>query len=77
MIDPVCTADGFTYEHIEAISEWLYTKDTSPVTGATLESRVLILNHLVRCLLRVIVCLQRYERGAFDIIIVACGPLWM
>ena len=31
----------------------LHHKDTSPVTGATLESRVLILNHLVRCLLRV------------------------
>ena len=51
MTDPVCTADGFTYER-EAISEWLHTKDTSPVTGATLESKTLIPNHLVRCLLR-------------------------
>ena len=51
MTDPVCTADGFTYEH-NAISEWLHTNDTSPVTGATLQSKVLIPNHLVCCLLR-------------------------
>jgi len=42
MTDPVSTADGFTYERA-AITEWLRTKDTSPKTGATLESkRVLI-----------------------------------
>ena len=51
MTDPVSTADGFTYER-EAISEWLRTKDTSPHTGAKLESKTLIPNHLVRCVLR-------------------------
>ena len=43
MTDPVCTADGFTYER-EAITEWLRTNNTSPLTGATLESKVLIPN---------------------------------
>ena len=47
MTDPVITADGFTYERA-AITEWLRTKDTSPKTGATLESKALIPNHLVR-----------------------------
>ena len=51
MTDPVSTVDGFTYERT-AISEWLRTKDTSPKTGAKLESKVLIPNHLVRSLLR-------------------------
>ena len=51
MTDPVCTSDGFTYERA-AITEWLRTKDTSPKTGATLESKKLIPNHLVRGMIR-------------------------
>ena len=51
MTDPVSTADGFTYERT-AISEWLLTNDTSPTTGATLGSKVLYPNYLVRSLLR-------------------------
>ena len=51
MTDPVSTLDGFTYER-EAISEWLRTKDTSPKTGAKLESKTLIPNHLVRSMIR-------------------------
>ena len=51
MTDPVTTFDGFTYERA-AITEWLRTKDTSPKTGATLESKALIPNHLVRSLIR-------------------------
>ena len=51
MIDPVSTSDGFTYERA-AITEWLRTKDTSPKTGATLESKTLIPNHLVRSMIR-------------------------
>jgi len=31
MTDPVSTLDGFTYER-KAITEWLRTKDTSPLT---------------------------------------------
>jgi pyruvate/2-oxoglutarate dehydrogenase complex dihydrolipoamide acyltransferase (E2) component len=51
MTDPVCTLDGFTYERT-AITEWLRTNDTSPATGARLESKKLIPNITVRCLLR-------------------------
>ena len=51
MTDPVSTLDGFTYER-EAITDWLRTKDTSPKTGAKLESKTLIPNHLVRGMIR-------------------------
>ena len=51
MTDPVSTADGFTYER-EAITEWLRTKDTSPKTGATLESKKVIPNHSLRSVIR-------------------------
>ena len=51
MIDPVSTLDGFTYERA-AITEWLRTKDTSPKTGATLESKALIPIHSLRNMIR-------------------------
>ena len=51
MTDPVTTQDGFTYER-EAITEWLRTKDTSPKTGATLESKALIPIHSLRSVIR-------------------------
>ena len=51
MTDPVCTSDGFTYERA-AITEWLRTKDTSPKTGATLESTTLYPNHSLRSVIR-------------------------
>ena len=51
MTDPVSTSDGFTYERA-AITEWLRTKDTSPKTGAKLESTTLYPNHLVRSMIR-------------------------
>ena len=51
MTDPVTTLDGFTYERA-AITEWLRTKDTSPKTGATLESKKLIANHSLRSMIR-------------------------
>ena len=51
MTDPVCAADGFTYERT-AISEWLRTKDTSPFTGATLESKFLFPNYSLRNVIR-------------------------
>ena len=51
MTDPVSTSDGFTYERA-AITEWLRTKDTSPKTGATLESKALIPNHSLRSVIR-------------------------
>ena len=51
MTDPVSTLDGFTYER-EAITEWLRTKDTSPNTGAKLESKTLIPNLMARSMIR-------------------------
>ena len=51
MTDPVTTQDGFTYERA-AITEWLRTKDTSPKTGATLESKALIPIHSLRSMIR-------------------------
>ena len=51
MSDPVTTVDGFTYER-EAITEWLRTNDTSPFTGATLESKALIPNLSLRSMIR-------------------------
>ena len=51
MADPVCTADGFTYER-EAISEWLCTRDTSPLTGVRLESKKMIPNIILRRIIR-------------------------
>ena len=51
MTDPVTTADGFTYERT-AITEWLRTKDTSPFTGATLETKLLIPNLSLRSMIR-------------------------
>ena len=47
----VTTLDGFTYER-EAITEWLRTKDTSPKTGGTLESKILIPNYNLRSMIR-------------------------
>ena len=51
MTDPVSTMDGFTYERT-AISEWLHSNDTSPVTGAELESKARRPNHEIRSLIR-------------------------
>ena len=50
MTDPVCTSGGFTYERT-AIEKWLRTKDTSPSTGAKLESKKLIPNIMARSLI--------------------------
>ena len=51
MTDPVSTEDGFTYERA-AITEWLRTKDTSPKTGAKLESKALFQIHSLRNMIR-------------------------
>ena len=51
MTDPVSTPDGFTYERA-AITEWLRTKDTSPKTGATLQSKTLFPNLMARSMIR-------------------------
>ena len=44
---PCLTVDGHTYER-SAIEEWLADHDTSPMTGLTLESKVLIPNNALR-----------------------------
>ena len=51
MTDPVTTSDGFTYERT-AILEWVRTKDTSPFTGATLESKTVFPNLSLRSMIR-------------------------
>jgi hypothetical protein len=48
--DPVVAADGITYER-RAITEWLATHDTSPMTNITLANRELHPNNLVRTLI--------------------------
>jgi ankyrin repeat protein len=45
--DPVCTADGHTYER-QAITEWLSKHNTSPRTNLLLEHKKLTPNHLVK-----------------------------
>ena len=50
MKDPVMALDGHTYER-EAIATWFEEKQTSPLTGAHLESKTLITNHTLRKLL--------------------------
>ena len=42
--------DGFTYER-RAIEQWLKTHNTSPATGAELESKQLIPCHALRSLI--------------------------
>ena len=47
MQDPVCTADGHTYERA-AIEEWLAGHDTSPATGVQLPNKNLTPNRALR-----------------------------
>jgi len=51
MVDPVCTADGHTFER-SAIERWLQTHNTSPLTGLTLQSKALTPNHVLRAMLQ-------------------------
>jgi hypothetical protein len=51
MVDPVVTADGFTYERV-AIAKWLKTHQTSPCTNAVLEHRHLATNLALRSQIR-------------------------
>ena len=50
MSDPVCTADGHTFER-EAITTWLTTQSTSPLTGLRLAHTGLTDNHSLRGLI--------------------------
>lgn len=47
MHDPVICTDGYSYERT-AIREWLFTRDTSPLTGAKLESKDIITNRALQ-----------------------------
>eukprot|EP00730_Choanoeca_flexa_P016683 TRINITY_DN7940_c0_g1_i1.p2 TRINITY_DN7940_c0_g1~~TRINITY_DN7940_c0_g1_i1.p2 ORF type:complete len:357 (+),score=51.68 TRINITY_DN7940_c0_g1_i1:1898-2968(+) len=51
MVDPVCAADGFTYER-ESIRTWLVEHATSPMTGSPLASNWLFPNQCLRALIR-------------------------
>lgn len=50
MRDPVCTADGHTFERA-AIEQWLTTHATSPLTGLRLLTKDLTPNHHLRAML--------------------------
>ena len=47
MTDPVFCSDGNTYERL-AISQWIGTKLTSPMTNQPLEHKNLTTNHMLR-----------------------------
>jgi len=47
MEDPVICSDGHSYDR-EGIQQWLATNNTSPLTGAELESRNVAPNHALR-----------------------------
>jgi len=51
MVEPVCTADGHTYEK-SAIETWLRDHQSSPLTGLRLPNKDLTPNLLMRSLLR-------------------------
>jgi hypothetical protein len=46
MVDPVVAADGHTYER-RAIQRWLHESDKSPLTGAVLEHKNLVVNYVL------------------------------
>ncbi len=50
MLDPVILIDGQTYER-EAISDWLKFRNTSPLTGALLKSKMMIPNYALKNLI--------------------------
>jgi hypothetical protein len=47
MVDPVICADGYTYDQA-AITEWLESHDTSPLTNEILSNKDLIPNQTLR-----------------------------
>ena len=47
MTDPVVAADGYTYDR-SAITKWLATHATSPMTNAKLPHKELTPNHALR-----------------------------
>ena len=47
MSDPVMAADGYTYDR-SAITTWLRTHDSSPMTNARLPHKELTPNHALR-----------------------------
>ena len=47
MKDPVMCSDGHSYER-QAIKSWFQNNDTSPLTGARLDHKMLLPNHALR-----------------------------
>jgi hypothetical protein len=47
MQDPVTAMDGHTYER-KAIESWLQRSQKSPKTNCTLQSKLLVPNHLLK-----------------------------
>jgi len=63
MTDPVLTCDGHTYER-KSITDWLKNHSTSPVTGAELENKNLIPNHLIRSQIREFVEKKKQQKNS-------------
>eukprot|EP00824_Muranothrix_gubernata_P008162 TRINITY_DN2045_c1_g1_i3.p1 TRINITY_DN2045_c1_g1~~TRINITY_DN2045_c1_g1_i3.p1 ORF type:complete len:686 (+),score=118.98 TRINITY_DN2045_c1_g1_i3:307-2058(+) len=51
MLDPVLCMDGRTYERA-ALEQWLRDHDTSPLTGETLSSKLILPNHTLRSVIQ-------------------------
>ena len=49
-MDPVLAADGFTYERV-AITKWLASKPSSPMTGATLPHTNVVANLSIKTII--------------------------
>ncbi len=50
MRDPVCAADGYTYER-RAIEEWLTKKQTSPIMNLSINGTQLYSNKVLKMLI--------------------------
>ena len=76
MHDPVCVADGHTYER-EHIERWLTTSLTSPATGQALAHTALVRNHALRQATEehLQICVRRGEDWAVDLLNRARQPL--
>ena len=76
MHDPVCVADGHTYER-EHIERWLTTSLTSPATGQALAHTALVRNHALRQATEehLQICVRRGEDWAVDPLNRARQPL--
>ena len=58
VVDPVTIADGSSYER-GSIQRWFTEHNTSPVTGQTVDTRVVVPNSMMRA----VAAMYRRQRG--------------